>query len=634
MRAFEDYYHTAIEQYQDRRFEDALRTLISTLEQFPAEAEALNLAAVCAFNLQRYDDAKAFWQRAIEINPRNTALHVNLGNLLAQLETYEEAHAAFQQASELDDSVSEARFKSALLLAGRQRRHAGDVELRRALALRGDGAEAYLSAGNTFEAQGRPAEAAVCYEHASRLDPESTPAFLQWGNVEMSLERWNRAETAFRAAIERLPDAGWLRFKLGLILQHQHKLDAAEVVYREAIALNPHLAEAHNNLGNLYLRRRSVQDAIGSLREADRLRPHDATVLCNLANALTNLEQPGEAEALYQQALVFDPDHANTKFHLSLMLLGQGRYAEAWPLHEARLDPRLPDQDTFAPDVAYPQWQGESLQGKSIVVLVEQGFGDGIQFSRYFPLVKKRGAATLTVVCSSALTRLFQDLEGVNQCIEARELHRLPAPDFWCFAMSLPLRFQTTVDTIPCEMPYLRPPVREIEGWRRRLPLGKPKVGLVWAGDPRPQAPHLNEVDRRRSVSAQTFLPLLNIPGVTFVSLQKSEESRAQTANLPGHLRPFDPMSDVYDFADTAAIIASLDLVIAVDTSVAHLAGALNKPVWILSRFDACWRWLQDRNDSPWYPSARLFRQKNAGDWNEVIERVAHELLDWTIEHS
>ncbi|VXB55373.1 Tetratricopeptide repeat protein [Burkholderia sp. 8Y] len=622
-------YQHALAHYDRGQFQQALDALAPLLEHCAPDAEILNAAAICALNLKREEEAKALWQRALLANPDSAGVHSNYANLLARQGHHAAAQSAFERALSINPAFVEARFNLALVFVRQKRWLEAEIELSRTLALRDDIADAHFHRGAALEALGRSEEAAACYERAYALCPQNTSAVLERARIELALGRWDRAEQAYREAVTRLPDAGWLRFKLGLAMEQQHKLADAEAAYRAAIALSPDLAEAHNNLGNVYLRRRCFADAAKFLGEAARLRPDDATVQCNLGSVLVNLDRFDEAEALYRKALTLEPDHANATFNLSLLLLSQGRYAEGWPMHEARLDPRLPTQDTFFPTVAFPQWQGESLRGKSIVVLVEQGFGDGIQFSRYFPLISRRGAARLTLVCEPPLMRLFQQMEGVSECIDVKAFHRLPPQDFWCFSMSLPLRFETTLDTIPRAMPYLRPLAQDVERWRPRLPAGKPRVGLVWAGDPRLHNPLLTEVDRRRSIGARSFLPLLNIAGIEFVSLQKGEASRAQRADLPEDMRPFDPMTNVNDFADTAAIISLLDLVIAVDTSVVHLAGAMGKPVWILSRFDACWRWLRDCDDSPWYPSARLFRQKRPGEWDEVIERVAQELREW-----
>ncbi|WP_244849906.1 glycosyltransferase family 9 protein [Caballeronia sp. SL2Y3] len=275
--------------------------------------------------------------------------------------------------------------------------------------------------------------------------------------------------------------------------------------------------------------------------------------------------------------------------------------------------------------MSYPQWRGEPLAGKSLLVVTEQGFGDSIQFIRYLPMLKAQGAAKLTVVCPPALAALLESANGVARCVTPDALAALQPHDYWCF---LPARAGTTLDTIPRATPYLHASASRIEYWMRRLP-DTPKVGIAWSGEPRPWMPDSFGAFSRRWLDASLCELLFATPGVTFVSLQKGPTARAQLAALPARLRPLDPMNDVADFADTAATIASLDLVISVDTAVAHLAGALGKPVWILLCANACWRWLEDRDDSPWYPTARLFRQRAPGQWIEVIERVVDALTDW-----
>jgi hypothetical protein len=231
-------------------------------------------------------------------------------------------------------------------------------------------------------------------------------------------------------------------------------------------------------------------------------------------------------------------------------------------------------------------------------------------------------------VCPRALVSLFERIEGVDACVAQEDAQNVPPHDFWCYTMSLPLRMGTTLATVPAAMPYLTASAELIGRWGARVPNAPFKAGLVWAGDPRPQLNSAHQTDQRRSLHVSALLPLLRIPGITFVSLQKGETTQPQIGELPEDLRPFDCMNEVSTFDDTAAIIAHLDLVITVDTSVAHLAAAMGKPVWILSRFDGCWRWLKDRDDSPWYPTVRLFRQTRPGDWNEVIERVALALSE------
>ncbi|TDY21174.1 glycosyl transferase family 9 (putative heptosyltransferase) [Paraburkholderia sp. BL6665CI2N2] len=336
--------------------------------------------------------------------------------------------------------------------------------------------------------------------------------------------------------------------------------------------------------------------------------------------------QSKTAEALFRHVLKHKPNHVGAQWDLSLMLLGEGRFDEDWRLYEARTVEVDGKAISMPPDFDFPVWQGEPLHGKTLVVMHEQGYGDFLQFCRYLTLLKPLGLTRLSVICNPALRPLIESIKGVDACIEPGPVRDVPDHDYWCFLMSLPLRFGTTVDSIPADTPYLRVPDERRALWKRRVRLDGFKVGLVWAGEAKLGTAAENAADRRRSLNAQALMPLLEVPNVTFVSLQVGETTRPQLGSIPSAIRPLDPMGEVADFADTAAIIECLDLVIAVDTSTAHLAGALDRPVWILSRFDACWRWLRDRDDSPWYPSARLFRQQKPGDWDGVIERVVQAL--------
>jgi hypothetical protein len=254
----------------------------------------------------------------------------------------------------------------------------------------------------------------------------------------------------------------------------------------------------------------------------------------------------------------------------------------------------------------------------------EQGFGDTIQFCRYAPLVAGRGARVLLEV-PPPLEELMASLAGVAQVIAAPD--QLPDFDLQCPLLSLPLALRTSLDTVPAQTPYLFAVAAKRSAWRARLPACEGlRVGLVWAGDPRKQLPDAHSIDRMRSIEFDQLAPILRITGCEFYSLQKGERAVAQLRNGALRQRVVDCTDDLHDFSDTAALIDNLDLVIAVDTSVAHLAGALGKPFWLLNRYNTCWRWLLDRDDSPWYPTARLFRQDAPGDWTGVIGRVVVEL--------
>jgi Flp pilus assembly protein TadD len=446
------------------------------------------------------------------------------------------------------------------------------------------------------------------------------------GNLLYETGRFAEAEIAFRRALELNSDDAKGHNNLANLLNETRRFVEAEGSFHRALELQPDFAEAHYNLGNLFYKTKRLAEAEGAYRRTLELKSDFVRAHGNLGKLFHETKRFTEAEEAYRRAAELDPDYAEALFGLSLLLLGTGRYAEAWPYYESRYSPNRVNKEFTFPDVPYPQWQGECLTNKSLLLWPEQGFGDQIQFSRYASMLKQRGVSRLTLICNPAIKPLLEAIEGIDAVIT--ETESVPAHDYWSFVMSLPLHFGTTLDTIPNRLPYLSAAAGHVAAWRTRLPSQKLKVGLVWSGDPRVGYFTANAIDQRRSMHVVQFLPLLRLPGVAFVSLQKDEAARVQLEDLPADLRPLDLMADVQNFGDTAAIIQNLDLVITVDTSIAHLAGALNKPVWILSRFDGCWRWLEDREDSPWYPGVvRLFRQPSPGDWVTPIVKVRESLL-------
>jgi hypothetical protein len=322
------------------------------------------------------------------------------------------------------------------------------------------------------------------------------------------------------------------------------------------------------------------------------------------------------------------PDHPDIHGNLGAALLRVGAYEEGWREHEWRLHPAA--LNSRHRDLPGRPWRGESLAGRSILLYGEQGFGDMVQFARYATPVAAAGGRVVLAVAPE-LRELLGSVPGVSDVVPLEG--PLPDCDFHAALMSCPHLLSTTLQTVPGDCPYITADPHRVALWAEHL-RGLPglRVGLVWAGNPRLANPALSRVDARRSLPLTRLRSLLVLPGVSMVSLQKGAAAAAQIADLPADERPLDPMAAVSSFADTAAILANLDLVITVDTAVAHVAGALGRPVWILSRHDGCWRWLEGREDSPWYPTARLFHQRRPGDWDGVIERMARDLAAWAAE--
>jgi len=357
------------------------------------------------------------------------------------------------------------------------------------------------------------------------------------------------------------------------------------------------------------------QDAIASYDAALKLAPGHPQVLTSRANALRRLDYPAEALLNLQAALASQPNYPEAQFEASLAQLTLGRFRVGWKGYESRWATR-----GFAPhrrDFIAPLWLGEQpICGKTILLHAEQGYGDTIQFVRYAPLVAERGAKVFLEV-QPELVRLLWQMRGVETVVGRGE--PLPAFDFHCPLLSLPLAFDTTLETIPGDVPYVRPGCAEIIAFERSLPSKRPRIGLAWAG----RRSHRNDLSR--SMSLNTLLPLLGLSGVQFVSLQ--HELCAEDEHLLDHRPEIVRIGEkLSDFAETAAVISLLDIVISVDTAIAHLAGALAKPVFVLLPFAADFRWMRQRPDSAWYPTARLFRQKSFAQWGDTIAAVRDEV--------
>lgn len=534
----------------------------------------------------------------------------------------DEAEAGYRAVLEREPHHVDALHLLGVILAGRGMWIEAEALLRRAIALRED-AHFLANLADLLLKRRRVDEAETVCRRAIEIGPDNGYAHFNLAEALGERSQAEEAERHYRRAIELEPRLLAARNNLGTLLMKQNRLDDAALAYRSALEIDATYVHSLYNLGMARLRALQLDEAETMFRRALAVQPDHRDALHNLGTTLKLAKRYDEAETVYRQTLTLAPDFADAQWNLGVLLLSQGRLAEGWPYAEARYSPQRRLNDT-PPPAGTPQWHGEPLEGKSLVVWHEQGYGDSVQFVRYVPLLKARGVRQLTVMCPEPARELIATVDGIDDIVT--HSGRVGAHDYWVYPLSLPLLFGTTLDTIPSALPYLHALPERIERWRARIDTGTGlKIGLVWKGFAE------NQHDATRSVgSLAPLAPLWSVPGATFFSLQKGQ-GEDEAAAPPAGQPIVDLGSSIQDFADTAAIVAQLDLLIAVDTAAAHVAGALGKPCWLMLPHDwTDWRWLLEREDSPWYPRVmRLFRQSDQRDWSEVAQRMADALRHW-----
>ena len=504
------------------------------------------------------------------------------------------------------------------ILAGQTGRPQIALELiGKVIAIKPNTSVYHLSLAEIHRLTGMPEQALANLSRALELDPDSPIALDRMGNIEREMGRLDAALGLFARYARLRPDSPEGHNNIGVCLRELGRPQEAIPAHRKAIQLKPDFAEAHNNLGVCFKDLGNKSEAIDQFRQAVKFRPDFAEAHNNLGAALLAFGSTADAVPEFRKAIELRPDFGGAHYNLSLALLLLGQFPEGWREHEWRWQAK----DFPSPRYQFgkPQWDGGDLTGRTILLHCEQGFGDSIQFIRYAALVAALGAK-IVVWAPPELRRLFQSVKCASIVVAAGEC---PPVDVHCPLMSLPRIFDTRLESIPAPVPYLWADPNLAERWKAKIAVaeGEFKIGLAWAGRP------THGDDRDRSISLRDFAALAATSRATFFSLQKGEAS-AQAANPPPGMKLIDFTAEIHDFADTAALIANLDLVITIDSAVAHLAGAMGKPVWVLLPFAPDWRWMLDREDSPWYPTMRLFRQPTRGDWNAAMGRMAEMLRE------
>lgn len=594
-------------------------------QQNPAIAAQIQ-QAVALHQRGDYDQAEALYKKVLAKTPR----HFQALYLLGMLELHKKNPAAavtlIDQALAINPAHVDAQFDRATALEdlGRYADALRGYDL--VLALKSGFTEALFRRGNVLRQLTRHMEALDCYKRVLAVQPQHAGAWFKQGNSLNDLGRLSEALGCYQQAVTHDPQYREAWFNLGNTLKEFDRLDEAMAAYDQALKIEPYFIEAIVNRASLLAEQNHLDQALAAYDRALQLLPGYPDAVYNRAATLDQMQRHQEALAGYAKVLPDDPHYASAQWNSGLCQLKLGNFADGWRQYESRWDGEQMQQSRTR--FTQPLWLGqEALQGKTILLHAEQGFGDTLQFARYAPLLAQQGARVILQV-QPALKTLLAQTPGVAAVIGSNEA---PPPfDLHCPLLSLPLACRTlSLADIP-DGHYLRADAAKSERWRKHLPgTGKLQVGLVWAGsNPRDDEPATKRLDAARSIPFATLAPLLDNDSVDFHSLQLGRDAIAQLQAHPLARKVLDYTSELHDFSDTAALINNLDLVISVDTAVAHLAGTLGKPVWLLNRYNTCWRWLLERKDSPWYPGMRIFRQANSGDWSNVVAEVREALRD------
>ena len=567
------------------------------------------------------DAAIESYVKATSLDPSDAIAHVNLGFLLQATSRWEAALASYDRALAENPQLSQVWFHRGNVLKELRREDEALLSYGEAARMNPDHVEAHYNCGVLSERVGRWHDALASYDKAVSIRPEFHQAHFNLAGVFKKLNQPDAALRAYDRAIGAKSDYAEAYANRGALLQQLGRGAESLESYECAISIRPDHAEAYFNRGTLFSEQMRPDAALTSFDQAIMRRPDFAAAHCERARVLMQLNRVDDALASYDRAVELEPEFAAAQYNRSLALLLAGDYLRGWPSYEWRwqnadklrlIEPR---------QLGRPLWLGrESLAGKTLFVYGEQGYGDTLQFCRFARSVQELGA-TVVLEAQAPLVGLLKTLDGVTQVVARGD--SLPEYDYQCPLMSLPLALKTTIAGIPAPVRYLRGDPTKIARWRERLTgPGEKRIGLAWSGNP------MQGNDQNRSTRLAEWIPYLPRE-FHYISLQKDiRATDLATLEANPWISRFD--SELHDFSDTAALCECLDLVISVCTSTAHLGGALGRPTWVVLPFAPDWRWLLTRNDSPWYPSARLFRQPAMGDWNGVLSCVAEELVRGT----
>jgi len=539
------------------------------------------------------------------------------------------AEICLQTILQTDSANSKANELLAYLLSGRGEQDLALKHLSLACESPHCSRQALYSLGSYFLSKQQYLDSIHYLSRAQKSGGNFFECLHDLGLANIGLKKFREGVRYLRESLDLNPRSYEALNNLGAALRNLGEFSESLKYLGAAINANPSDAGAWLNKGVTFDSMGDFVAALDCYDQALRISPSYLEAICNKANALQSMRRVDEAETLYLRVIELSPGDADAHYNYSHLCLLNGNFQSGWEKFEARW--HSVDAPAYLPGAIPLLSATQNLRGKKVLVWAEQGLGDTIQFCRYIALLSKHGAQ-VTLLVQSALAELLKDLDGVER-LEIDYPKNLSEFDFQIPLMSLPLLFKTDLTNIPVNIPYILPNSDKVEYWRSQIAAkDRLKVGIVWSGGFRKDSPSLWSVNGRRNIPFLEMAVLQDVEGVDFYSLQKGEPAESEFLEegpkLWTQANLINVAPKLKDFSDTAALIENLDLVITVDTSTAHLAAAMGKPVWILNRFDACWRWLRDRSDSPWYPSVQLYRQVNSGNWSELMTRVVADLKE------
>lgn len=586
------------------------------LAAMPNQPDALHLLGVLWHQTNRSAQGLELIDRSVSIAPNFASLN-NLGDVLRSAGRVRDAIVCFNRSIQMKSDAADPYSNMALALLDLGQMKEAEKYLTRASQLAPNRVDLLLRLCLVRHTLGDPHGAVLAGQRAAELAPQASES---WSNLGLALASANKFDQAFQAlnrALELTPQRAEVHHNLGYAYSRAGKIAEAEAAYKKALEINPSFVGAQRNLAALYDESNNIPASIEALNRSLEMWPQDLEGWTNLSSLLRRSKDYEGAVRAADRALQINPSHPNGHGNRGLAMLSTGEYEKGFADYEWRW--QCDDFSTPKRDFTQPMWDGSDPKGRKIFVHSEQGYGDILQFSRYIPMLEARGATVYFEVLLQLRT-LMQSLKGNIKIV----LGGTKAPDFDLHVplLSLPRIFKTTFQSIPAQVPYLSVDPVKLDQWKQKISTidGRKKVGLIWAGNVKP--------DASRTCPLAQLAPLGSVDGVTFVSLQKREGPHSNDTP-PAGFRMVDVAGDLKDFGDTAAAMLNLDLVLTIDTAASHLAGAIGKNAWVMLPWAADWRWLDNRSDSPWYPTLRLFRQPTRGDWPAVAAQLEQALREW-----